>query len=206
MGDTGVFMTGLESLQPAVEAGETSDFVASMSTLAGGSFESTIHFHFSDENLPGANQSFTLSLTLTGSVDDLALGDFDNDGDVDGRDFLVWQRDPNVGNLADWQNNYGAGSLVSTTAVPEPSSLSLCIAIMGLGGIAIQMTLPEPNAVSGALCISGFSLIALSAAWDWVMEGRFWRPVRECTPVARRIYWLAWLCFVRMFPALWMFQ
>jgi hypothetical protein len=51
------------------------------------------------------------------------LGDFDGDNDVDGRDFLVWQRNPSVGNLADWQANYGTSSLTATTAVPEPSSI-----------------------------------------------------------------------------------
>ncbi|WP_168205213.1 autotransporter-associated beta strand repeat-containing protein [Bythopirellula goksoeyrii] len=57
-------------------------------------------------------------------------GDFDSDGDVDGRDFLIWQRNPSVGNLADWQSNYGApGSALaaSTSVVPEPSSLVLLI-------------------------------------------------------------------------------
>lgn len=50
-------------------------------------------------------------------------GDFDLDGDVDGRDFLVWQRNTSVGDLADWQNNYGMGSLVAARfSVPEPSS------------------------------------------------------------------------------------
>lgn len=34
-------------------------------------------------------------------------GNFDGDNDVDGRDFLTWQRNPAVGNLADWQANYG---------------------------------------------------------------------------------------------------
>jgi hypothetical protein len=52
-------------------------------------------------------------------------GDFDADGDVDGRDFLVWQRNPSVGDLADWQVNYGAGSLSASTAVPEPSVIQL---------------------------------------------------------------------------------
>jgi hypothetical protein len=52
-------------------------------------------------------------------------GDFDEDGDVDGRDFLVWQRNPSVGDLADWQTNYGVGSLASSRAIPEPSSLVL---------------------------------------------------------------------------------
>jgi hypothetical protein len=48
-------------------------------------------------------------------------GDFDGDGDVDGRDFLVWQRNPSVGNLADWQASYGNGSLDAVSAVPEPT-------------------------------------------------------------------------------------
>jgi hypothetical protein len=51
-------------------------------------------------------------------------GDFDGDGDVDGRDFLIWQRNPSVGDLADWQANYGAGTLSEVTAVPEPTGLA----------------------------------------------------------------------------------
>jgi hypothetical protein len=57
-------------------------------------------------------------------------GDFDGDGDIDGRDFLVWQRNPSVGNLADWQANYGTGSLVATNvAVPEPASVLLLMMV-----------------------------------------------------------------------------
>ncbi len=58
-------------------------------------------------------------------------GDFDSDGDVDGRDFLVWQRgnspDPfSANDLADWQANYGTSALVANgTAVPEPSTMAL---------------------------------------------------------------------------------
>ena len=55
-------------------------------------------------------------------------GDFDFDGDVDGRDFLLWQRNPGVGDLADWQNNYGtAGLSAAVTAVPEPSHFTLLL-------------------------------------------------------------------------------
>jgi hypothetical protein len=51
-------------------------------------------------------------------------GDFDADGDVDGRDFLVWQRNPAVGDLSDWQTNYGVGALTAaSTAVPEPGTM-----------------------------------------------------------------------------------
>ena len=57
-------------------------------------------------------------------------GDFDSDGDVDGSDFLVWQRDQGVGFLSDWQAGYGTPATAAvTTAVPEPGSLVL----LGLG-------------------------------------------------------------------------
>jgi len=60
-------------------------------------------------------------------------GDFDFDADVDGADFLIWQRDlGDATNLADWQDNFGATAAVSAVkAVPEPSSLLLaCIMAM----------------------------------------------------------------------------
>ena len=75
----------------------------------------------------------------------IVTADFDIDGDVDGRDFLIWQRgfdhgtsqlagdaneDGLVGavDLTIWQAQYGAGTagtLVNTVAVPEPTSLLL---------------------------------------------------------------------------------
>lgn len=54
-------------------------------------------------------------------------GDFDSDGDVDGRDLLVWQRDQSVGSLTDWRENYGIGALVDSFSVPEPTSLLLVL-------------------------------------------------------------------------------
>ena len=67
--------------------------------------------------------------TLTVTLVDPSSGDFDFDGDVDGADFLAWQRNPSVGNLADWQTNYGMTppSLATSTAIPEPTSLLLII-------------------------------------------------------------------------------
>lgn len=61
------------------------------------------------------------------------MGDFDKDGDADGDDFLLWQRDPNVGSLASWEANYGPGTLLSasSTAVPEPATwLALLLGMM----------------------------------------------------------------------------
>jgi len=55
-------------------------------------------------------------------------GDFDNDGDVDGADFLTWQRNLGVGNLSAWESNFGnTGVLMATQAVPEPSSWLLAL-------------------------------------------------------------------------------
>ncbi len=61
-------------------------------------------------------------ISLTGLA-----GDFDLDGDVDGDDFLSWQRNPSLGSLSDWQTNYGNGtaSLASTSSVPEPTTSAL---------------------------------------------------------------------------------
>jgi hypothetical protein len=62
-------------------------------------------------------------------------GDFDEDGDVDGQDFLKWQRGESptpfgAGDLTDWQTNYGtSGGIAAVAAVPEPSSLLLIGAI-----------------------------------------------------------------------------
>jgi hypothetical protein len=78
--------------------------------------------------------NYTVSNVMVGSAADFfgLPGDFNADGVVDGRDLLVWQRDPNVGDLADWQNNYGTSSLAASTAIPEPGCLTLLIGLVFL--------------------------------------------------------------------------
>jgi len=57
-------------------------------------------------------------------------GDYDLDRDVDGADFLTWQRgqSPNplsASDLAEWEDNLGVinSSTATTSAVPEPSAI-----------------------------------------------------------------------------------
>ncbi len=74
---------------------------------------------------------------------DQTPGDFDLDGDVDGRDFLIWQRNPSAGNLAIWQANYGLPPLIAASNnVPEPSSW-LLLSIAVLGGILPKRRIAE---------------------------------------------------------------
>jgi hypothetical protein len=68
--------------------------------------------------------------------------DFDNDDDVDGSDFLIWQRGFGVGNnnatgdangngvvdaadLAIWNTQFGVAAVATAGAVPEPTSLAM---------------------------------------------------------------------------------
>ena len=56
------------------------------------------------------------------------IADFDGSGTVDGLDFLLWQRDPSIGNLADWESQFGTDvppPLAALVAAPEPSTLLL---------------------------------------------------------------------------------
>ncbi len=91
-----------------------------------------------------ATSTYLNGFSISSIETDMPTGDFDGDGDVDGRDFLAWQRGESPipsspGDLADWQNNYNGGALagvvdnaVHTVAVPEPNAIMLA---MTLGGV-----------------------------------------------------------------------
>ena len=81
--------------------------------------------------------SGSVDYTLTSKIGAGLPGDFDGDGDVDGNDFLAWQANPSVGDLATWQANFGnTGAVASVGAVPEPASLVLVL----MGGVALLTT------------------------------------------------------------------
>lgn len=82
--------------------------------------------------------NFGVDLYITyaaGDGNDVALftlpelaGDFNEDGNVDAADFLIWQRNPAIGNLLDWQASYGGLPATAVgLAVPEPSNLALLL-------------------------------------------------------------------------------
>lgn len=62
-------------------------------------------------------------------------GDFDGDGDVDGRDFLIWQRgeSPNPFSAEDlevWQTAYNTSSpIAGASRVPEPAPVLIIYAL-----------------------------------------------------------------------------
>lgn len=78
------------------------------------------------------SNGFDPDLTYIGVIVDPSAndpGDFNADGDVDGADFLAWQRGevtnpPDPNDLSNWQSNYGVIS-PTTAAVPEPASAGL---------------------------------------------------------------------------------
>jgi hypothetical protein len=99
------------------------------------------------------DQAFdNISLRLVDVVVEPPVGDadFDNDGDVDGRDFLMWQRgfglpdalnqdgdaddddDVDGDDLIIWQTKYGETEpLVSSVAVPEPAIGMMILTALG---------------------------------------------------------------------------
>lgn len=85
------------------------------------------------------------------------LGDFNGDDIVDGNDFLVWQRDPSVGSLADWKAQFGQSSNIATAiGVPEPNAyILLAVGLLATFGFRGRF----PICLRGAETISTESTI-----------------------------------------------
>jgi len=78
-----------------------------------------------DDNGLGGGQEYAIAWWGVGTGPLLA-GDFDNDNDVDGADFLTWQRNPTVGSLTDREDDFGStGALATANVVPEPATWRL---------------------------------------------------------------------------------
>ena len=96
---------------------------------------SLVDFTVSRFQLFGLRQSTSEGVSLIGSLTSLHQvavpedleGDFNMDGDVDGHDFMFWQRYPSIGELAQWQANYGEILISPIHAVPEPAPVMLVL-------------------------------------------------------------------------------
>jgi len=100
-----------------------------------------------EENIPSAvfnvttndlgvpvNYDFLRQVSISTAIG----GDFDLNGQVDGADFLTWQRGEtslpfHSYDLSHWLDDYGSGSpLAATSAIPEPTTATLTLAALFL--------------------------------------------------------------------------
>ena len=98
-----------------------------------GTFGAKSTTNFDDYDLTAGAATFTNNAGVEFTL--VEPGDFDFNGIVDGEDFLLWQRDPSIGSLADWKANYGLGTpplSASSAAVPEPTASALALAALCL--------------------------------------------------------------------------
>lgn len=124
------------------------DLIASSNTNPIGQPESILDFALQDAGeyifrISGSTaltQMYQFSLSLEASTGGQA-GDFDADGDVDGADFLIWQRGNSPkpqsnGDLVAWQTHYGTTLPLSgdIAAVPEPTALTI-VELLALGAV-----------------------------------------------------------------------
>ena len=105
----------------------------------GGTVEFSLAFSSGEGDGSGGHDLWIDNVAVTGALQSIA-GDFDLDGDVDGADFLEWQRNNStVAGLADWQSNYGdfSSATASSATVPEPSAMVLiaCGSMAGLSEV-----------------------------------------------------------------------
>ena len=157
-GDAGVLATNLSPFSGAttLEAGDSHGFTAILNTTTAGEYAASYTLSFSDENLPGAASLGSLTLHLSGQVIASATidsGDFDDDNDVDGADFLHWQRGvgtPNAASddgdangdqvvdaadLAVWSGQFGENPS-PLSAVPEPAVVAM--AMIGVAALILK--------------------------------------------------------------------
>jgi endonuclease I len=179
-GDSVRFSTNLDVFSgfDALAAGTTNSFFAALDTSSEGMFSASYTLNFSDEDLPGATSLGSLTLNLMANVGAAfeENADFDGNGDVDGRDFLIWQTgygltatatlgngdangDGNVdeADLLVWQEQYGQPlGTVGAVTVPEPSAGGLLMIMSGLLFAAIQRIAGPRQARRQFRCESAF--------------------------------------------------
>lgn len=144
--DDGSIAFMLLNLNPSESANVTVDIEGVSLEATGTKFELTDGLNLSESSVESLGNSFSVSLParsiavyLIAKDESGILGDFDGDGDVDGNDFLKWQRDElSQIDLNSWKNNYGFPFSVAAVLVPEPTTLVLASSLIA----AILMRTP----------------------------------------------------------------
>lgn len=130
----------VEDIRLAFFAG---DFTGSTNFAGGGSWlmDNMLLEVFEDQ---AAADAVDPAISNPAPVAVMENADFDGDGDVDGQDFLIWERGHGVGtmqsegdanfsgnvdgaDLTIWQNQYGSSIAATVAAVPEPSTILLLL-------------------------------------------------------------------------------
>jgi len=116
--------------------------------------ESELELEFTVAGSQTVNGGVLFSNALSSPLD----GDFDADGDVDGSDFLSWQRGESTNpfssnDLAAWETSFGSSATQAATAtvavIPEPASGYLLVlaavlgSCVGMGRRIKSIALPE---------------------------------------------------------------
>ncbi len=119
-------------------------------TVINAGLSTSIEFEIVDNSVLGFGNDLSLDdISLDGQIPVTESADFDEDGDVDGQDFLIWQRGFGAGttlgegdangsmsvdetDLEVWQVQYGVGPMVAFVAIPEPSPVILLIGTIAI--------------------------------------------------------------------------
>jgi hypothetical protein len=108
--------------------------VAEVITEAEDHLDSSLVLHFGATDGSGNTPiASAVEIAYSNAVPGLLAGDFDLDSDVDGADFLKWQRGESFtpyseSDFADWEENFGTvlpAIAAAAASTPEPSSLLL---------------------------------------------------------------------------------
>ncbi len=156
-GNPGSVLTGIEFSVPLSLLGNPTSDIKIAAFIGSGNYGNSVSNQFAGVGILGGNLGTPGTVNLANIAGNqfvtvpVPSADFDGDGDVDGRDFLTWQRGFGMGNslatgdadgngtvnaadLAIWQEQYGSSSpLVANFAVPEPCSCVLILFILAAG-------------------------------------------------------------------------
>lgn len=135
----------LQAITGYFEDAATGDLYEEGSTIFGTGFDGIVTISYVGSSGIGSAGN---DVVLTLAAESADNADFDNDGDVDGADFLTWQRNVSTtsgaaiengdatgdgavdgDDLAVWQDQFGPASQPAQAPVPEPGGLALALAI-----------------------------------------------------------------------------